>query len=39
MANADWISSPGGDLQTIAFTPVLLPVSGDVNSDFGAAGT
>jgi hypothetical protein len=38
MANADWISSPGGDLQTIAFTPVLLPVSSDVNSDFGASG-
>lgn len=35
MANADWISSPGGDLQTIAFTPVLLPVSGDLNRDFG----
>ena len=38
MANADWISSPGGDLQTIAFTPVLLPVSGDLNSDFGSRG-
>jgi hypothetical protein len=38
MADADWISSPGGDLQTIAFTPVLLPVSDDVNSDFGARG-
>jgi len=38
MADADWISSPGGDLQTIAFTPVVLPVGGDVNSDFGATG-
>jgi len=38
MADADWISSPGGDLQTVAFTPVLLPVSNDVNSDFGASG-
>lgn len=38
MANADWISSPGGNLQTIAFTPVLLPVSGDLNSDFGSSG-
>ena len=38
MANADWIASPGGDLQTIAFTPVLLPVSGGVNQDFGAPG-
>jgi len=38
MATADWISSPGGDLQTIAFTPVLLPVSGDLNRDFGTPG-
>lgn len=38
MADADWISSPGGDLQTIAFTPVLLPVTGDINSDFGSPG-
>jgi len=38
MADADWIASPGGDLQTVAFTPVLLPVSSDVNSDFGSTG-
>jgi hypothetical protein len=38
MADADWISSPGGDLKTVAFTPVLLPVGGDVNSDFGERG-
>jgi len=38
MANADWISSPGGALQTIAFTPVLVPVSESVNGDFGEAG-
>jgi hypothetical protein len=38
MATADLITSPGGDLQTIAFTPVLLPVGNDVNSDFGATG-
>ena len=38
MADADWISSPGGDLQTVAFTPVLVPVSGDVNRDFGEHG-
>jgi hypothetical protein len=38
MADADWISSPGGALQTVAFTPVLLPVGEDVNSDFGASG-
>jgi len=38
MADADIIFSPGGDLQTIAFTPVLLPVSENLNSDFGASG-
>jgi hypothetical protein len=38
MADADWISSPGGDLKTVAFTPVLVPVSSDVNSDFGERG-
>ena len=38
MADADWIWSPGGNLQTIAFTPVLLPVSSDVNGDFGSSG-
>jgi hypothetical protein len=38
MADADWISSPGEDLQTVALTPVLLPVGNDVNSDFGASG-
>ncbi len=38
MVDADWIYSSGGALQTIAFTPVLLPVRGDINSDFGASG-
>ena len=38
MADADIIFSPGGDLQTIAFTPVLLPVSENLNRDFGASG-
>ena len=38
MADADLIFSPGGALQTIAFTPVVLPVRGDLNSDFGASG-
>lgn len=38
MANSDVIFNPGGNLQTIAFTPVLVPVGGDVNSDFGATG-
>ena len=38
MADADFIFNRDGPLQTIAFTPVLLPVSKDVNRDFGAAG-
>ena len=38
MADADFISSRNGDLQTVAFTPVLVPVSDDVNSDFGSPG-
>ncbi len=38
MADADLIFSPGGALQTVAFTPVLLPVGKDMNSDFGASG-
>ena len=37
MADADLIFNRDGPLQTIAFTPVLLPVGKDVNSDFGAA--
>ncbi len=36
MASADYIVNLEGPLQTIAFTPVLLPVGADVNSDFGA---
>ena len=38
MADADWIASPGGALQTVAFTPVLLPVESNVNGDFGSRG-
>jgi hypothetical protein len=38
MAASDLIFNPGGNLQTIAFTPVLLPVGNDVNSDFGSSG-
>lgn len=38
MANGDFIFNRDGPLQTIAFTPVLLPVGRDINSDFGAAG-
>jgi len=38
MANSDLIFNPGGNLQTVAFTPVLVPVGNDINSDFGASG-
>jgi hypothetical protein len=38
MADADLILNRDGPLQTIAFTPVLLPVNSDVNSGFGAPG-
>lgn len=38
MANSDLIFNPGGNLQTIAFTPVLVPVGNDINSDFGESG-
>ena len=33
--DADWIKSFDGPLQTLAFTPVILPVAGDINDDFG----
>jgi hypothetical protein len=35
MVSADWITSFTGDLQTIAITPVYLPVTDDFNKDFG----
>lgn len=35
IAAADFIHSRGGDLHTLAFTPVLLPVTATVNDDFG----
>ena len=38
MADGDLIFNPGGNLRTIALTPVLLPVGKDVNSDFGESG-
>lgn len=38
MASGDLIFNREGPLQTIAFTPVLLPVGNHVNSDFGATG-
>jgi hypothetical protein len=38
MLNGDFIHNREGSLQTIAFTPLILPVSSSVNGDFGAAG-
>lgn len=35
MLSADFIRNGGGDLKTVAFTPVLLPVGSQVNKDFG----
>lgn len=37
-ASADYIKSFNGPLKTLSFTPVLLPVSEQVNDDFGEAG-
>jgi hypothetical protein len=36
MVTADFIRNFDGDLKTVAFTPVLLPVGNQHNSDFGA---
>ena len=38
MAVADIIHNMDGDLKTVAFTPVIMPVSADMNSDFGQQG-
>jgi hypothetical protein len=38
MASADLISNREGALQTIALTPVVVPVRENVNSDFGESG-
>ena len=35
MASADYIKSFSGPLKTLSFTPVLLPVFGQVNDEFG----
>jgi hypothetical protein len=35
MASADLIKSYSGDLKTLAFTPVYLPVRSSLNSDYG----
>ena len=36
MLTADWIRNFDGPLRTVAFTPVVLPASPDLNPDFGA---
>lgn len=38
MATADWVRTYAGALKTVAFTPVLLPVERNVNSDYGRTG-
>lgn len=38
MAAADWINRYDGPLQTLALTPLILPVHDDINSDFGKPG-
>ncbi len=38
MASADWVKSLSGTVAAIGLTPVLLPVSSDMNSDYGTAG-
>lgn len=38
MATADWVRTFDGALKTAAFTPVVLPVGTDVNSDYGRSG-
>jgi hypothetical protein len=38
VANADIIRNFDGPLQTVAFTPVVLPVSSSVNNDYGNPG-
>jgi len=36
LASAEYVKSFSGPLQTVSFTPVILPVSEDINDDFGA---
>lgn len=38
VATADWVRTFDGPLKTVAFTPVVLPVGTDVNSDYGRNG-
>jgi hypothetical protein len=37
MATAEWVKSMSGPVAAVGFTPVLLPVSSDLNTDYGAA--
>jgi hypothetical protein len=37
MATAEWVKSMSGPLAAVGFTPVLLPVASDLNTDYGAA--
>jgi hypothetical protein len=38
LLDGDFIFNPGKTLQTVAFTPVLVPATGALNGDFGARG-
>jgi hypothetical protein len=38
MASGDWIKSFEGSLQTISFTPVVVPTVEGINNDFGEPG-
>jgi hypothetical protein len=38
IAAADWIKSFDGHLQNVAVTPLILPTTQDINSDFGEPG-
>ncbi|MDZ7802728.1 hypothetical protein [Thiohalophilus sp.] len=36
LASAEYVRSFDGPLQTVSFTPVIVPVSDDINDDFGS---
>jgi len=38
MMSADWTRTFEGPLQTVTFTPLLVPGAGDLNADFGRKG-
>lgn len=38
MASADWVRAMSGAVAAIGFTPVLLPTSSELNSDYGTPG-